>query len=61
MKKHLKDLRSKAKRNKDIYEIENKIDDIDQRDAHPRRPRCAYFGEMIQMDASEHVWFGNTK
>lgn len=29
--------------------------------AHPRRPRCAYFGEMIQMDASQHLWFGNTK
>lgn len=30
-------------------------------DAHPRRPRCAYFGEMIQMDASLHHWFGNSK
>lgn len=30
-------------------------------DAHPRRPRCAYFGEMIQMDASAAVWFGETK
>ncbi len=27
-------------------------------DPHPRRPRCAYFGEMIQMDASEFIWFG---
>ncbi len=30
-------------------------------DAHPRRPRCAYFGEMIQMDASLHNWFGESK
>ncbi|MGH4117610.1 ISNCY family transposase [Clostridium sp.] len=30
-------------------------------DAHPRRPRCAYFGEMLQMDASLHQWFGDTK
>ena len=30
-------------------------------DAHPRRPRCAYFGEMIQMDASIHPWFGTSK
>lgn len=29
--------------------------------AHPRRPRAAYFGEMIQMDASLHLWFGNVK
>ena len=27
-------------------------------DAHPRRPRCANFGELLQMDASEHLWFG---
>ena len=25
-------------------------------DAHPRRPRCAYFGELQQMDASPHEW-----
>ena len=30
-------------------------------DAHPRRPRCAYFGEMLQMDASLHPWFGQEK
>ena len=30
-------------------------------DAHPRRPRCAYFGEMLQMDASLHPWFAEEK
>ena len=30
-------------------------------DAHSRRPRCAYFGELQQMDASSYVWFGNEK
>jgi len=29
---------------------------LDDADAHPRRPRSKYFGEMVQMDASEHVW-----
>ena len=29
-------------------------------DAHSRRPKCAYFGELLQMDASSHLWFGNT-
>lgn len=29
---------------------------IDGGDAHPRRPRSKYFGEMIQMDASEYRW-----
>ncbi len=34
---------------------------LDLEDAHPRRPRCAYTGEMIQMDASVHDWFGGIK
>jgi len=28
-------------------------------DAHPRRPRARYFGELIQLDASVYIWFGN--
>lgn len=28
---------------------------------HPRRPRCQYCGEMIQMDAYLHPWFGRSK
>lgn len=39
--------------------MEDKIESINRYDAHPRRPRCAYFGELIQMDASPHIWFGN--
>ena len=27
-------------------------------DAHIRRPRCAYFGELLQIDASSYPWFG---
>lgn len=34
---------------------------IDIEDAHPRRPRSANFGEMIQMDASVHIWFSDFK
>lgn len=30
-------------------------------DAHSRRPRCAYFGELLQMDASAYLWFGKGK
>lgn len=29
--------------------------------SHPRKPRAKYFGELIQMDASEHFWFGDSK
>ena len=28
---------------------------------HPSQPRCKYFGEELQMDASIHLWFGNRK
>ena len=30
-------------------------------EAHPRQPRCQYFGEEIQMDACVHPWFGGFK
>ena len=30
-------------------------------DAHSRRPRCAYFGELEQMDASSYEWFGTSR
>ncbi len=30
-------------------------------DSHPRQPRAKYFGEKLQMDASEFIWFGDKK
>ncbi|MEG0314377.1 MAG: hypothetical protein RR646_03840 [Erysipelotrichaceae bacterium] len=48
-----------ATASKEKYEIEIKIDELNRYDAHPRRPRCAYFGELIQLDASPHVWFND--
>ena len=30
-------------------------------EAHPRQPRCQYFGEELQMDACIHLWFGKEK
>ncbi len=29
--------------------------------SHPRKPRAKYIGELIQMDASVELWFGNIK
>lgn len=34
---------------------------VDLEDAHPRRERSANLGELIQMDASLHLWFGDKK
>ncbi|WP_456237147.1 ISNCY family transposase [Clostridium hydrogenum] len=55
----LRDLQKDTKSKKEATTIQNTILDIE--DAHPRRPRCAYFGEMLQMDASVHLWFGENK
>ena len=42
----------------EIRDLNDKIESISRDQAHPHRPRCAYFGEMIQMDASQFSWFG---
>lgn len=57
--KKLKDMQNDTGSKKQSAIIQSAILDIE--DAHPRRPRCAYFGEMLQMDASVHLWFGNHK
>jgi len=59
LKKKLKREKNKSKSKKKQAEIQAKIVAIE--DAHSRRPRCANFGEMIQMDASVHLWFGSIK
>lgn len=56
---YLKSLKKATNSKKDIDVIQNAILSIE--DAHPRRSRCAYAGEMLQMDASVHLWFGNKK
>lgn len=59
MKKKLEEQKKKATSKKEISKIMENILEIE--DAHPRRARCANFGEMIQMDASVHNWFGPNK
>lgn len=44
------------------YEIEIIVNrEIALEDAHPRKERSKYFGEQEQMDASQHLWFGDKK
>jgi transposase len=59
VKKALKAIQSKTKSKKKAAIIQSSIMDLE--DSHPRHPRCAYFGEMLQMDASLHLWFAETK
>ena len=58
-KKRLKAALKQTKAKKEIEKIQTRILEAD--DPHPRRPRCSKFGEMIQMDASLHLWFGDVK
>ena len=59
LKRKLEEELSKTSSKKKQKELKTTIDEVD--DPHPRRPRCSYSGEMIQMDASLHVWFGTAK
>jgi transposase len=59
VKKELEALKAETKSKKKVAALQSSI--LDLEDAHPRRPRCAYFGEMLQMDASLHHWFGSSK
>lgn len=59
IKKKLLAEKQKAKSKKEKAKIQSNIVAVE--DAHPRQPRCIYFGEEIQTDACIHLWFGNTK
>ena len=59
MRKRLLSIQSKSKSKVAKAALQASI--IALEDAHPRRPRKAYFGEQIQMDASLHLWFGSEK
>ena len=62
-KKKLKDKLKKKKDASTSKKIRNDLTEaiaqIDSKDAHPRRPRSKYMGEMIQMDASSFEWIPN--
>ena len=58
-KKELKAKQATAKTKKESDQLQANLVAIE--DAHSRRPRCAYFGELEQMDASSYEWFGSSK
>lgn len=55
--KRLKEAKKEAKSKKEVKKIDKAI--LSLSEVHPRRPRRAYPGELIQMDASQHIWFGS--
>ena len=59
VKRELEKKKEEAKTKKEADKIQANIVAVE--DAHSRRPRCAYFGELEQMDASPYEWFGTEK
>ncbi|MFV0381880.1 MAG: hypothetical protein ACK5KR_06640 [Breznakia sp.] len=56
MKKYLISLEHNTHSRKVQKLMQEKIATLDKLDAHRRRSRCKFKGEMIQMDASEYMW-----
>lgn len=54
MKKELEDKKKAAKTQKEVDTIQTNLVAVE--DAHSRRPRAAYFGELEQMDATPYEW-----
>ena len=56
LKKKIKEELQTTKSKKESNILKIKIEELDRKDNHPRRPRSKYLGEMVQMDASEYEW-----
>lgn len=54
IRKELEQAKKQAKTKKEADSIQANL--VNLEDAHPRRPRCAYFGELEQLDASPYEW-----
>ena len=54
IKQKLKEQKKAAKTKKELSSIQANLVSVDN--AHSRRPRCAYFGELQQMDATPYEW-----
>ena len=59
IKRQFEEAKKAAKTKKEADEIQRNLVAVE--DAHSRRPRSAYFGELEQMDASPYEWFGDCK
>lgn len=54
IKKHLEELKKAAKTQKKADVLQTSLVAVE--DAHSRRPRAPYFGELLQMDATPFQW-----
>lgn len=56
LKASLKLKQENARTKKEKNQVQEALATVE--DPHLRRPHCAHFGEMLQIDASPHHWFG---
>lgn len=61
LRKYYREKLKEASSEKEKNRIKLKMETLDEKDAHPRRERSKYFGEMIQMDASVYEWIKSEK
>ena len=61
MKKRLKEQMNSTRSVRAKNQIKEQLLQLNVKDAHPRRPRKKYMGEMIQMDASVFEWIDGSK
>ena len=54
IKQVLRTKKQAATSKKELSQIQANLVAVE--DAHSRRPRCAYFGELLQMDATPYEW-----
>ncbi|RRJ25311.1 ISNCY family transposase, partial [Lachnoanaerobaculum gingivalis] len=54
IKQALRAKKQAATSKKELSQIQANLVAVE--DAHSRRPRCAYFGELLQMDATPYEW-----
>lgn len=59
--KRFNELKKREKNGEKCVNIPKHATALSLKDAHPTRPRKSKFGELIQADACERVWFGTEK
>lgn len=61
LKKKIKQQLHESNSKKESNKLKESLETIDASEAHPRKERCKYIGELLQMDASEYFWIPGIK
>lgn len=61
LKKKIKQQIHDTKSKKHENDLKLSLETFESSEAHPRKERSKYIGEILQMDASEYFWIPNTK